>query len=209
MKTIKVGCMPGKLQVLEVREGETAGELIQRAGLECSNHEIRLDGKVVNLDTDISNGSLCVIMSRIKGNVDCDYVTELNKEDVRCLLDLDEELPTSIEEDFVEVEGGVTIIGNGHSIPYVTVDTESFLSIYSKKERTSITENNVVTGYLARASFDNLNVTPVENTNANIESIINDMIRECEDTREKWLAYAQEENSKIEILNDLLNKISK
>lgn len=205
MKTIKVGCMPGKLQVLEVREGETARELIQRAGLEYSNHEIRLDGSVINLDTDISNGSLCVIMSRIKGNVEYDYVTELCKEDVKGLLDLDEEIPTIIESDFVEIEGSVIIIGNGYSIPYVTVDAESFLSIYDKVERPELRIEYPPT------SYETIQITPVEHKCkcASAKEIIEKELKELRISRDKWLAFANEESAKINVLNKILDELNK
>ena len=51
MKTIKCGLMPGRLQQIEVSENTTARELFEKAGIELANHEIRLDGEKIALDT--------------------------------------------------------------------------------------------------------------------------------------------------------------
>ena len=68
MKTIKVGLMPGKLQQVEVNENTTAREVFEKAGIELSNHEVRLDGEKITLDTKVNNGNLLVAMKLIKGN---------------------------------------------------------------------------------------------------------------------------------------------
>ena len=65
---IKVGMMPGRLVEVEVQEGLTANEIFEKANVEISNHEIRLDGEKINLDTVINNGGLLVAMKMIKGN---------------------------------------------------------------------------------------------------------------------------------------------
>ena len=68
MLKIKVGMMPGKLVEVVVEEGATAREIFDIAGVELSNHEIRLDGEKIDLDRTIYNGSLLVAMKMIKGN---------------------------------------------------------------------------------------------------------------------------------------------
>ena len=55
---IKVGMMPGRLVEVEVNEGLTAREIFARANVELSNHEVRLDGDKIELDTVINNGGL-------------------------------------------------------------------------------------------------------------------------------------------------------
>ena len=55
---IKVGMMPGRLTEVEVNEGLTAREIFARANVELSNHEVRLDGDKIELDTVINNGGL-------------------------------------------------------------------------------------------------------------------------------------------------------
>ena len=43
MLKIKVGMMPGKLVEVVVEQGSTAREIFEVAGVELSNHEIRLE----------------------------------------------------------------------------------------------------------------------------------------------------------------------
>ena len=68
MMKIKVGMMPGKLVEVVVEQGSTAREIFEVAGVELSNHEIRLDGEKIDLDRTINNGNLLVAMKLIKGN---------------------------------------------------------------------------------------------------------------------------------------------
>lgn len=68
MKTLKVGQMPGKLVEVAIQEGMTAREIFNLAEVEISNHEIRLDGEKISLDTTINGGNLLVAMKMIKGN---------------------------------------------------------------------------------------------------------------------------------------------
>lgn len=69
MITLKVGQMPGQLRDVVANEGMTAREILALAGLEASNHEIRLDGDKISLDTTIHGGRLLVMMKMIKGNM--------------------------------------------------------------------------------------------------------------------------------------------
>ena len=68
MMKIKVGMMPGKLVEVIVEQGSTAREIFEVAGVELSNHEIRLDGEKIDLDRTINEGRLLVGMRLIKGN---------------------------------------------------------------------------------------------------------------------------------------------
>ena len=68
MLKIKVGMMPGKLVEVVVEQGSTAREIFEVAGVELSNHEVRLDGEKIDLDRTINNGNLLVAMKLIKGN---------------------------------------------------------------------------------------------------------------------------------------------
>lgn len=69
MFTIKVGVMPGKLQEVVVGEGLSAREIFDLAGVIVSNHEVRLDGEVIDIDDDLQGGRLLVAMKQIKGNM--------------------------------------------------------------------------------------------------------------------------------------------
>lgn len=127
MKTIKCGLMPGRLQQIEVSENTTARELFEKAGIELANHEIRLDGEKIDLDTIIYNGSLCVGLKMIKGNSDV-YVTDCTDEEVDMLLGV--KLPKEINEsnintcgeNFIQIEVGNELF---------VVDEDMFYSIYN------------------------------------------------------------------------------
>lgn len=127
MKTIKVGLMPGKLQQIEVNENTTAREVFEKAGIELSNHEIRLDGEKIDLDTVIYNGNLCVGLKMIKGNATF-RKTDCTQEEVEMLLGV--KLPQVINtdsinmcgEDFLQIE-----VGNDTLI----VEEDMFLTVYN------------------------------------------------------------------------------
>ena len=68
MLKIKAGLMPGKLVEVITESGATAKEIFDLAQIEITNHEIRLDGDKIDLNTKIENGSLLVGMRQIKGN---------------------------------------------------------------------------------------------------------------------------------------------
>ena len=85
MPSIKVGMMPGRLEVVEYTEGESAYEIFERANIGVSNHEVRLDGEKIALDTRINNGNLLVAMKMIKGNAEF-RKTDCTQEEVEILL---------------------------------------------------------------------------------------------------------------------------
>ena len=125
MKTIKLGLMPGRLQQIEVNENTTAREAFKKAGIELSNHEIRLDGEKIDLDTIIYNGNLCVGLKSIKGNIE-KYVTDLSLDEVKNLTFLD--LDTEIDKSNVEFVDGIVIIGD------TILEEDMFHSIYRLEE---------------------------------------------------------------------------
>ena len=127
MKTIKVGLMPGKLQQIEVSENTTAREVFEKAGIELSNHEIRLDGEKIDLDTVIYNGNLCVGLKMIKGNASF-RKTDCTKEEIAMLLGV--ELPQVISTDNINMCGDNFLqieIGN----ETLVVEEDMFLSVYN------------------------------------------------------------------------------
>lgn len=131
-KTIKVGNMPGKLSELQFTGNETARELFELAGITISNHEIRLDGTVIDIDNIIADGKLLVSMTKIKGNKECiasnvQYVSSLNEEEILILLG--DALPTFIQKNEVVVENDYVIV-NGDNI----FDKDMFFSVYQEIE---------------------------------------------------------------------------
>lgn len=138
---LKVGIMPGKLTQINTWDNMTANEAFASAGVDISNHEIRLDGNKIEGNSVVSNGSLLVGMKQIKGNFDgcgecvaCQSLSktyialEMTTQDVKNILGV--ELPLIIEQDFVEFVDSLVIVGNGIDMEYVTVDRELFTSIY-------------------------------------------------------------------------------
>ena len=136
MPTIKVGMMPGRLEVVNYTEGETAQQIFNKTNIELSNHEIRLDGEKISLDTTINNGGLLVAMKMIKGNSDV-YVTDCTDEEIDMLLGV--KLPKEINEsnintcgeNFIQIEVGNELF---------VVDEDMFYSIYSLKTKEEVVE---------------------------------------------------------------------
>ncbi len=128
MKTIKVGLMPGKLQQIEVSENTTAREVFEKAGIELSNHEIRLDGEKIDLDTVIYNGNLCVGLKMIKGNATF-RKTDCTKEEVVMLLGV--ELPQTINMENINMCGDNFLQIEVDSETLV-VEEDMFLSVYNE-----------------------------------------------------------------------------
>ena len=128
MPSIKVGMMPGKLEVVEYTEGESAYEIFERANIGLSNHEIRLDGEKIAIDTRINNGNLLVAMKMIKGNATF-RKTDCTQEEVEILLGV--KLPQVINMDSINVCGESFLqieIGN----ETLVVDEDMFLSVYNE-----------------------------------------------------------------------------
>ena len=136
MPTIKVGMMPGRLEVVNYTEGETAQQIFNKTNIELSNHEIRLDGEKISLDTTINNGGLLVAMKMIKGNSDV-YVTDCTDEEIDMLLGV--KLPKEINEsnintcgeNFIQIEVGNELF---------VVDEDMFNSVYSLKTKEEVVE---------------------------------------------------------------------
>ena len=66
--TLKVGVMPGKLTEIAILDGTNAKDAFALAEIDTSGYELRLDGVVIDEDTNVSRGSLLVAMKKIKGN---------------------------------------------------------------------------------------------------------------------------------------------
>ena len=196
MPTIKVGMMPGRLEVVNYTEGETAQQIFNKTNIELSNHEIRLDGEKIGLDTTINNGGLLVAMKMIKGNSDV-YVTDCTDEEVDMLLGV--KLPKEINEsnintcgeNFIQIEVGNELF---------VVDEDMFYSIYNV--RTEL--DKALFGYEVKEEIKE----EVKEDNNAIEIIENE-INKLKETYDYYKDQAVEVNRKISLLQDLLNKINK
>ena len=111
---LKVGVMPGKLVEVAVEKGESARNIFELAGVEVSNHEIRLDGNKIDIDTSINNGGLLVGMKQIKGNAE--YVSDCSEEEIEILLE--NKLPKVIDKNNV---------GFVFDMVKVSTDTDTYL----------------------------------------------------------------------------------
>lgn len=124
--TLKVGQMPGRLTEIIVEEGLTAREAFGRVNVEIANHEIRLDGNKIDLDTVVSGGNLLVAMKMIKGNVEA-YVSEYSTKEIEFLTGC--VMPTVIDKNQVtEITSDMVMI-----LDFV-LDKEVFDSVYELKE---------------------------------------------------------------------------
>lgn len=191
MKTIKCGLMPGRLQQIEVSENTTARELFEKAGIELANHEIRLDGEKIDLDTIIYNGSLCVGLKMIKGNSDV-YVTDCTDEEVDMLLGV--KLPKEINEsnintcgeNFIQIEVGNELF---------VVDEDMFYSIYNV--RTEL--DKALFGYEVKEE--------VKEDNKAIK-ILNEELKSLEERYNYYIEEARKVQDKKIFLQRLLNEIN-
>ena len=196
MPTIKVGMMPGRLEVVNYTEGETAQQIFNKTNIELSNHEIRLDGEKISLDTTINNGGLLVAMKMIKGNSDV-YVTDCTDEEVEMLLGV--ALPREINKNNVSTCGENFLEVNVDS-ELLVVDKDMFNSVYNVR----IELNKALFGYEVKEEIKE----EVKEDNNAIEIIENE-INELKKTYDYYKDQAVEVNRKISLLQDLLNKINK
>ena len=101
--------------------------MFEKAGIELSNHEVRLDGEKIDLDTVIYNGNLCVGLKMIKGNAEF-RKTDCTQEEVEILLGV--KLPQVINTDSINMCGDNFLqieVGNETLI----VEEDMFLSVYN------------------------------------------------------------------------------
>ena len=111
MPSIKVGVMPGRLEIVEYTKGEQAINIFDRAGVELSNHEIRLDGNKISLTDEINEGNLLVAMKMIKGNARV-FSSSCTDEEIEILLE--QALPQQIKVSDVTIEDDIVIIKIGN-----------------------------------------------------------------------------------------------
>ena len=191
MKTIKCGLMPGRLQQIEVSENTTARELFEKAGIELANHEIRLDGEKIDLDTIIYNGSLCVGLKMIKGNSDV-YVTDCTDEEVDMLLGV--KLPKEINEsnintcgeNFIQIEVGNELF---------VVDEDMFNSVYNVRTE------------LDKALFNYEVKEEVKKDNKAIK-ILNEELKSLEERYNYYIEEARKVQDKKIFLQRLISEIN-
>ena len=194
--TIKVGVMPGKLQEVVYEEGTTAKELLDMAGVEVSNHEIRLDGNKIGLDEEINGGNLLVAMKMIKGNARV-YKSTFTEEERYILLGYN--LPQALDDDMVKInEYGVIVVEyQGEELCF---DIETFTSVYDK-----------VNGEVETVGTVDIQEVKEETTCGCTHKMALDILKEEYEEEMKsyntWIEIAMEHKKKADYLEKLIARI--
>ena len=193
MPSIKVGMMPGRLEVVEYTEGETAYEIFERANIGVSNHEVRLDGEKIALDTKVNNGNLLVAMKMIKGNAEF-RKTNCTQEEVAILLGV--ELPQEINTDSINMCGDNFLqieVGNETLI----VEEDMFLSVY-----------NIVGGDEMVDTREVREEVEVESKDSKAMDVLNKELEELESTYNFYIEEAHAISNKIMFLKRIISEIN-
>ena len=193
MPSIKVGMMPGRLEVVEYTEGESAYEIFERANIGVSNHEVRLDGEKIALDTKVNNGNLLVAMKMIKGNAEF-RKTNCTQEEVAILLGV--ELPQEINTDNINMCGDNFLqieVGNETLI----VEEDMFLSVYS-----------IVGGDEMVDTREVREEVEVESKDSKAMDVLNKELEELESTYNFYMEEARAISNKIMFLKRIISEIN-
>ena len=193
MPSIKVGMMPGRLEVVEYTEGESAYEIFERANIGVSNHEVRLDGEKIALDTKVNNGNLLVAMKMIKGNAEF-RKTNCTQEEVAILLGV--ELPQEINTDSINMCGDNFLqieVGNETLI----VEEDMFLSVY-----------NIVSGDETVDIREVREEVEVESKDKKAMDVLNKELEELEKSYNFYMEEARAINNKIMFLQRIISEIN-
>ena len=193
MPSIKVGMMPGRLEVVEYTEGESAYEIFERANIGVSNHEVRLDGEKIALDTKVNNGNLLVAMKMIKGNAEF-RKTNCTQEEVEILLGV--KLPQEINTDSINMCGDNFLqieVGNETLI----VEEDMFLSVY-----------NIVGGDETVDIREVREEVEVESKDSKAMDVLNKELEELESTYNFYIEEAHAISNKIMFLKRIISEIN-
>ena len=193
MPSIKVGMMPGKLEVVEYTEGETAYEIFERANIGLSNHEVRLDGEKITLDTKVNNGNLLVAMKMIKGNAEF-RKTDCTQEEVEILLGV--KLPKEINTDSINMCGDNFLqieVGNETLI----VEEDMFLSVY-----------NIVGGDETVDIREVREEIEVESKDSKAMDVLNKELEDLEKSYNFYIEEAHAISNKIMFLKRIISEIN-
>ena len=193
MPSIKVGMMPGRLEVVEYTEGESAYEIFERANIGVSNHEVRLDGEKIALDTRINNGNLLVAMKMIKGNAEF-RKTDCTQEEVEILLGV--KLPQVINTDSINMCGDNFLqieVGNETLI----VEEDMFLSVYN-----IVGDDETVDIKEVREEVE------VESKDSKAMDVLNKELEELESTYNFYMEEARAISNKIMFLKRIISEIN-
>ena len=212
--SIKVGVMPGRLTVVEYNRGESAKNLFEKANVEVSNHEIRLDGNKIDINDEINEGNLLVAMKMIKGNAKV-FSSDCTEDEISILLE--EALPQVIKAEDVVVHNGVVEIKIGNS--EVVIDEDMFRSIYDETEaeltpaeekvHASIdwNDDNIFTPNFLQIVGDGHVCTCSNAKSEKAIEVLEELIEENKKEFNYYMDKAMEYKGKMEVLEIALNRI--
>ena len=203
MPSIKVGMMPGRLEVVEYTEGESAYEIFERANIGVSNHEVRLDGEKVALDTRINNGNLLVARKMIKGNASL-RKTDSTQEEVAILLGV--KLPQVINTDSINMCGDNFLqieVGN----ETLVVEEDMFLSVYNEIVD-EFKGEEVVDIREYREEVGDVWEIEVESKDSKAMDVLNKELEDLEKSYRFYIEEAHAINNKIMFLQRLIAEIN-
>lgn len=66
--TVKAGKLPGKIEEISLNGERTVAACIEAAGLNPEGFEIRVNGSVADMDTELNDGDTVLLVKKIKGN---------------------------------------------------------------------------------------------------------------------------------------------
>lgn len=203
MPSIKVGMMPGRLEVVEYTEGDTANEIFGKTNIDLSNHEIRLDGEKITLDTRVSNGNLLVAMKMIKGNASF-RKTDCTQEEVAILLGV--ELPKEINTDSINMCGDnflQIVVGN----ETLVVEEDMFLSVYNEIVE-EFNGEEVVDVREVREEVVDTREIEVESKDSKAMDVLNKELEDLEKSYRFYIEEAHAINNKIMFLQRIIAEIN-
>lgn len=209
--TIKVGMMPGKLTEVAYQGGETVGDLFRLADVSIDNHDVRLDGEKVSIDTVVNSGALLVATKQIKGNCDsncgecnCEKVyIAMNLSEGEIAILLDTPLPTELSEDMVEIVGERFVeVKLGANEVYL-IDEDMFNSVYelvSKDDIIEEVEDKIEPVTIAEKCEQTQQASGYPE---GYENNIKILVSELKEQRDKYLTWAEQVTAQIDVLKEL------
>jgi sulfur carrier protein ThiS len=66
--TVRVGRLPGVINDIALNGGRTVKDALEGAELDDAGHEIRVNGSLAKLETDLRQGDTVLLVRKIKGN---------------------------------------------------------------------------------------------------------------------------------------------
>jgi hypothetical protein len=65
---VRVGRLPGRIENIVLNGGRKVSDALQGAGLDANGHEIRVNGVLGTMETELVQGDVVLLVRKIKGN---------------------------------------------------------------------------------------------------------------------------------------------